>query len=89
MANARKSETRKSRNARTLAYQRVYSDLLRKLIEAREAAGLTQQEVSARMGRARSFLSKCETGERSIDVIELLQLAEIYGRKPERLLESD
>lgn len=66
--------------------QRMYADFLQKLIEAREAAGLTQQEVSERMGRARSFLSKCETGERSIDVVELLELAEIYGKRPQEFL---
>jgi len=50
---------------------------------------MTQQEVSERMGRARSFLSKCETGERSIDVIELLQIAEIYGKTPQEFLRTD
>ena len=50
------------------------------LIKAREAAGLTQQEVSERMGMARSFLSKCKMGERSIDVMELIKLAAIYGK---------
>ena len=29
---------------------------------------------------AHSFLSKCETKERRIDVLELLQLAEVYGK---------
>jgi hypothetical protein len=32
------------------------------------------------MGRAHSFLSKCETGERRVDVLELLQLAKLYGK---------
>ncbi len=36
-----------------------------------------------------SFLSKCETGERSIDVMELLQLAELYGKSPEYFLKGD
>jgi len=44
---------------------------------------LTQREVSTRMGRAHSFLSKCETGERRVDVLELIQLARLY-RKPLR-----
>jgi hypothetical protein len=33
------------------------------------------------MGRSHTFLSKCESGERSLDVMELLQLANIY-KKP-------
>ena len=32
------------------------------------------------MGMAHSFLSKCETKERRIDVLEFLQLAELYGK---------
>ena len=89
MASLKKSETRKSRKARTTPYQRIYDGFLGKLIEAREAAGLTQREVSKRMGLAHSFLSKCETGDRRIDVLELLQLAEIYGKSPQHFLDAD
>jgi transcriptional regulator with XRE-family HTH domain len=42
---------------------------------------MTQREVSAVLGRSHSYLSKCETGERSVDVIDLLQLARLY-KKP-------
>ena len=41
---------------------------------------MTQREVSASLGLSHSFLSKCETGERRVDVIELLQLAKLYGK---------
>lgn len=44
--------------------------------------GLTQREVSQRFGMAHSFLSKCETGERRIDVMELIQLAQLYRKPP-------
>jgi len=54
--------------------------LLRLLAMAREEAGLTQREVSAELGRPHSFVSKCETGERSVDVIDLLQLARLYKK---------
>jgi transcriptional regulator with XRE-family HTH domain len=50
------------------------------LIEARDEKGMTQREVSAALGMSHSFLSKCETGERSLDVIDLLQLAKLYGK---------
>ncbi len=32
------------------------------------------------MGKSRTFLSKCELGERRLDVIELQQIAKIYGK---------
>jgi transcriptional regulator with XRE-family HTH domain len=82
----KKSETRVSRKGRTARHQALYDGFLQKLISAREEAGLTQREVSARMGRAHSFLSKCETGERSIEVFELIQLAEIYDKPPQHFL---
>jgi len=41
---------------------------------------MTQREVSARLGMSHSYLSKCETGERSVDVIDLLELATLYGK---------
>jgi transcriptional regulator with XRE-family HTH domain len=34
--------------------------------------------VSELLGRPQSWLSKCESGERRLDVIELAQLAAIY-----------
>jgi transcriptional regulator with XRE-family HTH domain len=87
--NPRRSETRRSRKARTAPHQGVYDSFLQKLIKAREAKGFTQREISERMGMSHSFLSKCETGERSIDVMELLQLAELYGKSPEYFLKGD
>jgi transcriptional regulator with XRE-family HTH domain len=80
MGKLRNSETRKSRKARTTPFQATYDSILNRLIEAREEAGLNQRDVSARMGHSHSFLSKCETGDRRIDVMELLQFAEIYGK---------
>ena len=60
---------------------------LQRLILARQEGGLTQREVSARMGMAHSFLSKCETGERRVDVMEFLQLAKLYGKSLDYFLE--
>jgi len=34
-------------------------------------AGLTQEEVAKRLGRPQSFVSKYETGERRLDILEL------------------
>jgi len=78
-----------SRKGRTTQHQALYDSFLSKLIAAREEAGLTQREVSARMERAHSFLSKCETGERSVEVFELIRLAQIYDKPPQHFLISD
>jgi transcriptional regulator with XRE-family HTH domain len=58
----------------------TYDAFLQKLKAAREEAGMTQREVSEKLGLSHTFLNKCETGERRVDVIELIQLAELYGK---------
>jgi ribosome-binding protein aMBF1 (putative translation factor) len=75
------AETRKSRKARTTKFQGAYDTLLERLVAAREKAGLSQHEVSAMMDRSPNFITKCESGDRSVDVMELMELAQIY-KKP-------
>jgi hypothetical protein len=41
---------------------------------------LPQVEVAKRLGKAHSFISKCELGERRVDFVELQQLAKIYNK---------
>ncbi len=48
-----------------------YQTFLRHLREARHKAGLTQVEVGQRLGVAQAIISKCERGERRLDVVEL------------------
>ena len=62
-------------------YSARYKTFLRRLKEARLQAGLTQAEVAVLLRRPQSFVSKCESGERRIDVIELQDFAGLY-RKP-------
>jgi transcriptional regulator with XRE-family HTH domain len=61
-------------------YQKAYKRFLGRLVQARRDAGLTQVEVAKRLGKAHSFLSKCELGERRVDFVELQQLAKIYKK---------
>jgi transcriptional regulator with XRE-family HTH domain len=57
-----------------------YQAFLTKLRQAREEAGMTQVEVAAKLGKPQSYVSKCESGERRVDVIELAAFAALYGR---------
>lgn len=59
---------------------RRYKQFLAKLKEARRQSGLTQIGVSSLLSRPQSFVSKCESGERRVDVIELMEFAEIYHK---------
>lgn len=55
-----------------------YEALLRALRQARGRAGLTQARVAELLRRPQSFVSKCESGERRIDVIELRSFLDLY-----------
>jgi transcriptional regulator with XRE-family HTH domain len=48
-----------------------YTVFLKTLRDAREAAGVTQVELAKRLAMTQSAVSKCERGERRLDVIEL------------------
>ncbi len=55
-----------------------YERLLKALRQAREDAGLTQLDVAKRLGAYASYVSKCESGERRVDVVELAEFCRIY-----------
>jgi transcriptional regulator with XRE-family HTH domain len=52
------------------------------LVERREAAGLTQAELARKLGEYQSFVARLESGQRRIDVVEFLQLAETLSFDP-------
>ncbi len=56
-----------------------YASFLRVLREVRQRAGLTQADVAQRLGQTQSFVSKCERGERRIDVVELRHFCHALG----------
>lgn len=48
-----------------------YAAFLKALRQARRRAGLTQIQLAEKIGETQTFVSKCERGERRIDVVEL------------------
>jgi len=59
----------------TTEYDRLQA-LLRQI---RLDAGLTQVELADRLGQPQSFVSKYESGERRLDLIELRQICKEVG----------
>lgn len=53
--------------------------LIALLVAQREAAGLTQAELAARLGQYQSFVARLESGQRRVDVVEFLDLANALG----------
>jgi len=60
-------------------HTRRYERLLTALRAARLRSGLTQMEVAKELGTYASYVSKCESGERRIDVVELADFCRVYG----------
>lgn len=61
-------------------YSARYREFLKRLKAARLEVGLTQEEVAAQLHVPQSYVSKCESGERRVDVIELVNFAEVYRK---------
>jgi len=61
-------------------YTLEYQVFLKRLVKARKDARLTQVEVSKLLKQHQSYVSKCESGERRVDIIELMKFAKIYHK---------
>ena len=55
-------------------------ELGRRLREAREASGMTQEQVSRELGLSRASVAQMELGNRQVTSLELDRLAYLYGR---------
>ena len=59
-----------------------YQTLQSLLAQRRVAAGLTQTELAARLGRPQSYVAKYEGGERRLDVVEFVEVTQAIGCDP-------
>jgi transcriptional regulator with XRE-family HTH domain len=64
----------------------AYKKFRELLVEVRKTAGLTQAELSKRLKRPQSFVSKYERGERRLDVVEFGDVAHALNIDPVKLL---
>jgi len=58
------------------------------LIEARENVSMTQQQLADLLHKPQSFVSKYEQGERRIDVIEFLKIAQMLKIDPAKVFKE-
>ena len=65
-----------------MAKQDLYARLQEALIAARRGENLTQVEVAERLGKPQSFVSKYESGERRLDVIEFMEVCTVLNIRP-------
>jgi len=64
----------------TLTRSPRYRQFLARLRAARLEAGLTQAQAAKALDKPQSYLSKCESGERRVDVVELERFARLYAK---------
>ena len=57
-------------------YERWYGEFCKLLITSRINSGLTQNQLADLLKKPQSFVSKYESGERRLDVIEFLFIAD-------------
>lgn len=56
------------------------------LVEQRKRAGLSQADLAEKLERYQSVVSSMESGGRRVDVVELLDIAEVIGLDVHALL---
>ena len=62
-------------------YSQEHKILVKKLIKAREDVNLRQEDVAKLLNKTQSFISKLESGQRRIDLVQIKAFANIY-KKP-------
>jgi transcriptional regulator with XRE-family HTH domain len=70
-------------NVRKTIYSEEHEYLVQRLKEARKEVNLTQKDVAERLGVSQSYVSKVESGQYRVDVIQLSQFAKLYKRNLE------
>ena len=66
-----------------------YQKFLKRLRAARKEAGLTQEDVAEQLNVYQSYVSKSESGERRVDIVELSDFARLYQKELDYFISSD
>jgi transcriptional regulator with XRE-family HTH domain len=82
----RAADSRPGRRMQKSLKSPEYARLIAALVAVRHASGLRQQALAKKLGRPQSFIAKYEGGERRIDVIEFITIAQALGADPIKLL---
>lgn len=63
---------------RLSVYREEYKIMIDLLRDVREKAGLRQEDVAEKLGVLQTFVSKIETSDRRLDIIELRDMCAVY-----------
>lgn len=65
-----------------------YEVAIERLVAARLRSGLSQRQLAESLGKSRSFISKIESRERRLDMVELVAIARALQMRPGALLDE-
>jgi transcriptional regulator with XRE-family HTH domain len=65
----------------TTIYSKEHRKLVEKLKKARKEMGFNQEAVAKLLRVTQSYISKMESGQRRIDIIQLKRFARVYSKK--------
>jgi transcriptional regulator with XRE-family HTH domain len=69
-------------------FSSAYEKLRELLVKARLDAGLKQADVARALGVPQSYVSKVESGERRLDVVEFIAIAEAAKADPIKIVRA-
>jgi transcriptional regulator with XRE-family HTH domain len=58
-----------------------YAVFIERMIKARKEAGLRQIDVAKKMKRPQSYISRVESGEYRLDILEVKKFAKLYNKE--------
>ena len=61
-------------------YTKEHKAIIEKLKKARHEAGFDQIDVAKKLGKTQSYISKIESGQRKVEVLQLKKFAKIYNK---------
>ena len=67
-------------------YSKEYQQIIHALKTIRIKQGITQQTLAKSLGRPQSFIAKIENGERRLDVVEFIRIAQLLAINPNHIL---
>jgi transcriptional regulator with XRE-family HTH domain len=67
---------------------KCHQSLIELLIEARLKSGLTQKKIARAIHKSQTWIARVESGDRRVDVCELIVLSRVLGADPVKILQS-
>jgi len=62
-----------------------YRSVVRNLRALREEIGMTQSALCKKLGKADNYISRIESAERSVGIVEIVRIARALGVEPKEL----